>query len=260
MCRFAGRVGGAAPLSGLLYEAPHALESQAFAPQRQSMGHVNVDGTGVAWWPEDAGEPLSYVTERPPWSDPNLPHLSRRLYAKTALAAVRSATPGIPFGPNGVQPFTLRGHAFAHNGWVGGWKERVVVRDLVELLPGELYAELDDMNDSRVLFFQVLASLSKGAGPVEAVVEAARLAADVAAKHGEQAALNLCLATPGRLVAVRAARESSHNSLFWSSDGQEGWVASEPLDARESWREVPEEHAVDIGPGSALVAPIEDVV
>jgi hypothetical protein len=98
MCRMAAYAGPAAPLSRLLADPPWALEQQAWratrggSPGRTGGNLVNVDGTGVVWWP--AGErrrpPLRYVTELPPWADPNLLGLAARLEGAMQLALVRS--------------------------------------------------------------------------------------------------------------------------------------------------------------------------
>lgn len=259
MCRFAAFVGTSRPLSTLLYDPPHSLERQAFAPERLTRGHVNVDGTGVAWWPEGESEPLRYVTERPPWSDPNLAALSRRLQATTALAAVRSATPGIPFGSATVQPFVLDGHAFAHNGWIGGWRTGVG-RDLVDRLPDDLHAELDTFNDSKALFLHVMAMRRGGSDLLEAVVGTATLAGELARKRGESAALNLTVATAGQVVAVRSSRSTPHNSLFLSSGQLGHCLASEPLDDAELWSEVPEEFAIEIQAGTSRTQPTKEIL
>lgn len=110
MCRFAAVLTdeGAAPLplSTLLYEPPHGLERQAKAPREQRAHALNVDGTGVAWWAEDAPAALRYASDNPPWSDHNLPGLAPRLRSRAQIAAVRWATPGIPYGPDLTAPFT----------------------------------------------------------------------------------------------------------------------------------------------------------
>lgn len=160
MCRFAAYVGPPVALSSLIYDAPHALERQAYAPRQMLAGHVNVDGTGVAWWPEgdDTAEPLRYVSDRPPWSDPNLPALSPRLAGGTVLAAVRSATPGTPFGPGHVAPFVHGGLAGAHNGWLGRFRERTG-RELLARLPDHLHDAYRAVNDSLAVFLTVVRHL-----------------------------------------------------------------------------------------------------
>jgi glutamine amidotransferase len=218
MCRFAAFVGTSQPLSTLLFDPPHSLEHQSYAPQRLLGGHVNVDGTGVAWWPEAETDPLRYVTEHPPWSDPNLPSLAGRLRAVTAVAAVRSATPGIPFGPSNVQPFVLDRMAGVHNGRIGGFRSGVG-RDLIDLLPDDLFAELDTLNDSKVLFLHTVALRREGVGLVDAVGGASALAAAVAGKRGEAVSLNIAVAARDQVVAIRSSRDAPHNSLLGAPGG-----------------------------------------
>ncbi len=259
MCRFAAFAGTSRPISTLLFDPPHSLEHQSYAPQRLLDGHVNVDGTGVAWWPESEAVPFRYVTERPPWSDPNLPSLSRRLEATTAIASVRSATPGIPFGPGNVQPFVLDGIAGVHNGRIGGFRSGVG-RDLIDLLPDELFAEMDGLNDSKVLFLHVVSLRRQGAGLVDAVAGAVALAREAAGKRGETATLNVAVATLDRVVAVRSSHATAHNSLFVGSGTGGHRLASEPLDDLPTWTEVLAEHLVDLGPGSLHVGPLSELI
>ena len=67
MCRLAAHVGRPVALSTLLYDPPRSLEVLAHSPRELTHGVVNVDGTGVAWWPDRDEPPLRYVTERTPW-------------------------------------------------------------------------------------------------------------------------------------------------------------------------------------------------
>ncbi|HEX9888931.1 MAG TPA: hypothetical protein VGA69_05605, partial [Nitriliruptorales bacterium] len=122
MCRLAAYVGPPAPLSTLLYDPPRSLQVLSYQPRELLYGSVNVDGTGIAWWDEIDQPPLRYVTASPPWSDPNLASLAPRLTGRVQLAAVRGATPDIPFGPANVAPFAHDGVAFVHNGWVGEFR------------------------------------------------------------------------------------------------------------------------------------------
>lgn len=259
MCRFAGFVGSPRPLSDLLFDAPHSLEKQAYAPRLLIGGHVNVDGTGAAWWPEEGERPLRYVTERPPWSDPNLGALSRAIRSTTLLAAVRSATPGIGFGAEHVQPFCGGSLAGVHNGWIGGF-DRGTGRDLVERIPDELFGELRVLNDSKVLFLLAWARRLEGRDLSEAVSATVLEAARMAAKRGEAAALNLGVAEAGRIVAARYSRGTAANSLFVRVGPDGAVVASEPLDGDPSWREVPAGHLVDVSDGRVEVVALEEPV
>jgi predicted glutamine amidotransferase len=122
-----------------------------------------------------------------------------------------------------------------------------------------LHAELDTFNDSKALFLHTVSLLRGGTDPVGSLVGAARLTADIAEKRGEAAALNLCLVTARRILALRTSTGTEYNSLYWSTGESGQYVASEPLDDTESWVEVPEDHLVEICCDQARIRPISDV-
>ncbi|MFW6198680.1 MAG: hypothetical protein ACOC5E_02535 [Acidobacteriota bacterium] len=262
MCRIAAYVGAPVPLSRMLYDAEHSLEVQSYAPREMVSGTVNVDGTGIAWWDDDDPEPLRYVTERPPWSDPNLPTLSRRLRAGTVLATVRSATPGIPSGPGSVLPFVRADLAGSHNGFLGRFREALAPA-LLRSLPEDLRGAFDTLSDSALLF--LLAFAHRRDDPERALGAALEATADevirIAEAAGADVSLNLVLASLDEVVAVRCARGVPSNSLYVLEDAgpwQDGvLLCSEPLDDSPHWREVPDEHLVRIDPSGAAMTPID---
>lgn len=244
----------ALPLSALLYDAPHSLQEAAHSPRELVNGHVNVDGTGVAWWMEGRPEPLRYVTSRPPWSDPNLPSLSRALGSRTILAAVRSATPGMPFGADNVAPFTAEGLAMAHNGWIGGFRGEVG-RSLLSRLGDDNFARLVTMSDSLMVFLLLLQHLDEhpGAEVEDAVRAVVDLVAKIVMAHDQPATLNLVVAAPGRLVAARTSVSYRVNSLYWRSTEQGTWLASEAMDDDLAWQEVPESSLLSSTPDDVTI-------
>lgn len=259
MCRLAGLVADpaapAVPLSSLLVDAPHSLEQQATAPREQRWGAVNVDGSGLAWWADDAPDALRYVTDKPVWADPNLPALSRRLSATLQLAHVRAASPGIPYGTNFAQPFVYGRLAAAHNGWIGEFRTRTA-RRLLESLPDEVYAAYHGASDSLALFLLVVAGLQAQPqdGLPGAVAMAVAQVEQVCREAGTAATLNLVVGDGHRLVATRAAIGVPANSLYLLDHG-ERWadaivVASEPLDDDHRWAAVPPGSLVEIAPGA----------
>lgn len=245
MCRIAAHVGPPVALSTLLYDPPRSLEVLAYAPREMTHGTVNVDGTGVAWWPTPDEPPLRYVTERTPWADPNLPALSRRLTGAPIIAAVRSATPGIPMGTGNVAPFTADGLAFAHNGWIGGFGRGV--RGVLEAqVDGDVHHDTLAVSDSLVVFGLVRTAVRHGAGLASAVTDALARVAAAAREAGEDATLNVVAADGRTLVATRCSVGLPGNSLYTLA-GTDGWrLASEPLDPDDDWESVPD--------GSVLVA------
>lgn len=255
MCRFAAVLAdeGAAPLplSSLLYEPPYSLERQAKAPREQRAHALNVDGTGVAWWADDAPAALRYASDSPPWSDHNLPGLAPRLRSRAQIAAVRWATPGIPYGPDLTAPFTRGRYALAHNGWIGGFRT-ATSRTLLDRLPDHLYAAATVASDSLVLFLTVLAALERepGAGLAAAVRAAVEEVVGVCRDAGVAARLNILAGDGERIVAFRTSLDESCNSMYLLEHGQR-WprarlVASEPLDDDPGWHPVAEHGLVEV--------------
>lgn len=238
MCRLAASFGASRPLSELLFDAPHGLESQAYRPRELVSGHVNVDGTGLVWWSDDpavrdAARPLRYVTERPPWADGNLSDLGR-LSAPVQLAAVRSATPGMPFTPDAVGPFARGDWAFAHNGYLedfrGSWQA-----PLMERLDRQRLADWTVSSDSLALLLWLDRHRESHAGVTLEeqlagwAAEVLRLAADL----DRAASLTCVLARRDGLWALRAAHGVPPNTLYRSpavGDGCAQRLSSEPMD------------------------------
>jgi glutamine amidotransferase len=261
MCRFAAYAGPPAPLSTLLYDAPHSLEVQAYAPRVQHNGLVNVDGTGVAWWPEP-GPPLRYVTDRPPWSDPNLPLLAPRLEAELQVVAVRSATPGLPLGTASVAPFLIDDLAGAHNGAIASFRDGCG-RALLERLPDDLHAMVEVASDSLVLVATVARRLRErpDGGLAGAVTATIAEVTEVCQRHQASATLNLVVADGRQIVASRSAVGTTANSLYVLAGGarwpQATIVASEPLDDDAGWAEVADGSLVTVTPDGTVAIPLD---
>ncbi len=244
MCRIAAYIGQPITLSRLLYDAPHGLEHQSYAPREMISGTVNVDGTGVVWW-LDEDTPLRYTTPLPPWSDPNLPGLAPRLSGSPILATVRSATPGIPSGSGSVLPFLHDAVAGTHNGYLRRFSEATAAA-CVSALPSDLVGAIETLTDSAVLFLLAIAQLREsasgdlGAAAVAAVDQVVRICRDAKA----DCSLNLVLANADGIAAVRCARGVEANSLYTATASGGFFLASEPLDERHDWSAVRADHVV----------------
>ncbi len=257
MCRLAGLVArDEVPLSSLLYDPPHSLQHQAYRPTSLRFGTVNVDGTGIAWFADDAPEPLRIVTDAPPWSDANLPWLAPRLRSATQLAAVRSATPGIPYGTPFVAPFTYGPTAGVHNGFLEGYRDELAV-PMLAALPPRVAAAQYVASDSLALFLVAVAHRLQGATLAAAAAGAVRDAAQRCAEAGLGAALNLALAEAGHVVAARASTGLPTNTLWVCETGGRSLVASEPLDDDAGWREVPPGSLVELSSAGLAVTPLD---
>ncbi|GAA3886187.1 ergothioneine biosynthesis protein EgtC [Saccharothrix violaceirubra] len=234
MCRHLGYLGPAVPLSGALVDAPHSLVHQAYAPRdMRGGGTVNVDGYGVGWYPAPGAAPLRYRRAGQVWADANLLALSRVTVSGAFLAAVRSATVGMPVVDTACAPFTDGRWLFSHNGRVIGWPDAVA--PLASRLPVTDLLTLDAPTDAALLWAVVRRRLAEGADPTSAL--------ETVVSEVEEAApgsrLNLMLTDGTVLVAT-----TWWHALWVRSGAGAVTVSSEPLDDDPAWKEVPDRHVV----------------
>ncbi|BFU44685.1 ergothioneine biosynthesis protein EgtC [Krasilnikovia sp. MM14-A1004] len=245
MCRHLAYLGPPLALSRLLFEAPHALVRQSWAPKdMRGGGTINADGFGVGWYP-GAGPPVRYRSDRPMWADAALPGLAAATAAGAVLAAVRSATETMPVTSTAAAPFTEGSWLFSHNGVVAGWPEAVT--GPAARLPTRDLLTLDAPTDSALLWALVRHRLRAGDTPAAAV--AATVAEVSAAAPGSR--LNLLL-TDGASIAATAV---GHALSVRHGDGSV-LVSSEPLDDDPGWRAVPDGHLLVAGPAGIHLTPL----
>jgi glutamine amidotransferase len=238
MCRHLVYLGPPVPLAALLFDPPHSLARQSWAPvDMRGGGTVNADGFGVGWYPA-AGTPLRYRRDRPLWSDPDLPALAGATRSGAVLAAVRSATTGMPVTVGAVAPFAEGPWLFSHNGVVRGWPDAVA--PLATRLPTRDLLTLDAPTDAALLWALVRHRLRGGAPPGAAL--ATTVTEVLAAAPGSR--LNLLL-TDGRQAVATAA---GHALSVWADRGAV-LIASEPLDSDAGWQPVSEGSLVTASAG-----------
>ncbi|AGZ45978.1 ergothioneine biosynthesis protein EgtC [Actinoplanes friuliensis] len=229
MCRHLAYLGVPAPLSHLLFEAPHALVRQSWAPRdMRGGGTINADGFGVGWFPAD-GEPVRYRSAAPMWSDAALPALAAHTSTGCVLAAVRSATAGMPVVETAAAPFAEGPWLFSHNGVVAGWPDSVTA--LAGRLPIRDLITLDAPTDAALLWALVRDRLRAGATAAEAI--GATVVEVAAAAPGSR--LNLLLTDGRQIVASTAGHALSVRTGTTSV-----LVSSEPLDPGPGWEAVPD--------------------
>jgi glutamine amidotransferase len=211
-------------------------------------GTVNADGFGAALWLDDGDpEPALYRTAAPIWADPNQGLINGRLRARSLIAAVRSATPGIGFELANVQPFARGRVAFAHNGFVAGFRQGPQ-RALRQGLGRGAYETIEGSSDSEHIFALVL----DNPGSLAEAVRAALVRLDaICARLDRGAVATLLLGDGEQLVGARWARGFRPATLYWSRFQGGVSLASEPLDGA-GWREVPEGHLAIARPGEDL--------
>ena len=257
MCRLAAYAGPPAPLSCVLFNGPHSLEHQAYQPRElQGSATVNVDGTGLAWWPAPGAHPVRYATEKTPWADANLRQIAGTSTAPLQMAAVRSATPGLGFGPENVSPFTSGRLAGSHNGAIGEFRG-TVGRRMVSSLSDAAYSQLDTLNDSKVLFLLFADQYERLADLPAALVSTVQLVREFVNEAGTQATLNLAVGDGESIATCRAAVGRTADSLYWLQDRDHVIAASEPFDDRDEWTHVPEGHLVHFNANHLELLPIE---
>ncbi|QLQ36118.1 ergothioneine biosynthesis protein EgtC [Micromonospora robiginosa] len=229
MCRHLAYLGPPVTLRSLLHDPPYGLLRQSWAPRdMRGGGTINADGFGVGWYP-DGGDPVRYRRAQPMWSDTTLPELAAVTSAPAVLAAVRSATVGMPLHETAAAPFVEGRWLFSHNGVVRGWPDSLV--PLAAGLPVRDLLTLEVPTDSAVLWALVRHRLRAGAPPGEAVADTvARVAA---AAPGSR--LNLLL-TDGTTVAASVA---GHALSVRRGPGSV-LLASEPSDDDPAWQPVPD--------------------
>ena len=244
MCRHLAYVGAPLPLSALLFDPPHSLARQSWAPRdMRGGGTINADGFGVGWFA--ASGPVRYRRATPLWSDTTLPALAATLHVGAALAAVRSATTGMPVVETAAAPFGDERWLFSHNGVVAGWPDSVA--KLAAALPTADLMTLEAPTDAALLWALVRHRLRAGAEPAAAL--AATVAEVGSAAPGSR--LNLLLTDGSSIVATTAG-----HALSVRRDDTGVLVSSEPLDDEPAWRPVPDRTLLTAGHTELALTPL----
>ncbi len=266
MCRIVAYLGERKmPLSSLILEPKHSLLVQSYAPEEMMSGVVNADGFGAGWYvPEVDGEPAVYRSNAPIWADRSFASIAPKASSATVLAAVRSATPGLPAEESGVPPFSSGHYLFAHNGVIKDFRT-TAMRPLRDLLSDESYSGLLGVTDSETVFALLLDRL-RGAkartGDAETLAEAAaetvRHVSDLCTRLGVYASLNIGVTDGQAMAFTRYSTEGPGNSLYLMEIGGASpnavIVASERLDRDPGWQPAPDRSVLVVGPEGATVS------
>lgn len=231
MCRHLGWLGEPRSLASLMLDPPYGLLVQSYAPRRQKHGLINADGWGVGFLDDDAGGHPGVVrrwrSASPLWGDASFASVAPALRSRCVVAAVRSASVGMPIEASAVAPFTDGRWLLSHNGLV----DRSV-------LPLSAHAEstVDSARLAALIFDRGLGRLGEVIAEVGAADPNARL--NILAGDGSQ----LVASTWGDTLSVLRA-----------DDGVV--LASEPYDDDPGWQEIPDRHLVRVkGPEIELTA------
>ena len=268
MCRIVAHLGGErASLSSLVLEPEHSLLVQSYAPKEMMSGVVNADGFGTGWYaPEVDGEPAVYRSNVPLWADRSFGSIAPKVRSATVLAAVRSATPGLPAEESGVPPFASGPYLFAHNGAIKSFRD-TAMRPLRDALSDASYSGLLGVTDSETIFAFLLDRLRDAkARPgdanslAEATIETVQLVSTLCTELGIYASLNLGVTDGEAMAFARYSTEGPGNSLYFVEDGDAFpgavVVASERLDGDAGWQQVPDRHLLVASTGGVTTRPL----
>jgi len=216
MCRHLGWLGRETAVSSLVLDPPQGLRVQSYAPRRQKHGLMNADGWGVGFF--DGARPRRWRSAAPLWGDVSFDSIAPALRSHCVVAAVRSATVGMPIEASATAPFTDGQWLLSHNG--------VVDR---KVLPPSVAAE--SSCDSALLAAMIFERGLDALGQTIADVGVA----------DPNARLNILAANGSRLLATTWGETLS---ILRRDDGVV--LASEPYDDQPGWEDVPDRHLIEV--------------
>jgi glutamine amidotransferase len=216
MCRHLGWLGEPRSVASLVLDPPYGLLVQSYSPRRQKHGLMNADGWGVGFF--DDGIARRWRSAAPLWSDTSFASMAPALHSGCIVAAVRSASVGMPIEPSASAPFTDGQWLLSHNGLV----------DRAALPPS---SAAESTNDSALLAALIFERGMDALGDTIAEVAAADLNArlNILAGNGSQ---------------LRATTWGDTLFVLRTADGVV--LASEPFDDDQGWQEIPDRHLVTV--------------
>ncbi|TDO14563.1 glutamine amidotransferase [Mycobacterium sp. BK086] len=227
MCRHLGWLGEPVSIASLVLDPPSGLKVQSYAPRRQKHGLMNADGWGVGF--VDGEHVRRWRSASPLWGDMSFASVAPALRSGCVVAAVRSATVGMPLEASATAPFTDGSWLLSHNG--------VVDRGV---LPLSRAAEstVDSAVLAALIFDRGLDNLA------DTIVEVG--GADPGAR------LNILAANGSRMLATTWGDTLS---VLRRADGVV--LASEPYDDHPDWDDIPDRHLVEVSGGQVSLTPLK---
>ncbi|MEH3138020.1 MAG: ergothioneine biosynthesis protein EgtC [Mycolicibacterium neoaurum] len=226
MCRHLAWLGAPVSAASVVLDPPSGLLVQSYAPRRQKHGTINADGWGVGFFD---GGPRRWRSDKPLWGDASFASVAPTLRSGCIVAAVRSATVGMPIEPSASAPFTDGGWLLSHNG--------VVDR---EVLPATRDAE--SSVDSAVLAAHIF---QRGMAVLGETI------AEIGARD-PGARLNILAGDGSRLLATTWG-----DTLFALERADGTVLASEPYDDDPDWLDIPDRHLVEVSATGLTLTPLE---
>jgi gamma-glutamyl hercynylcysteine S-oxide hydrolase len=227
MCRHIGWLGDPVSAASLMLDPPNGLLVQSYSPRRQKHGLMNADGWGVGFF--DGGTPRRWRSAAPLWGDASFTSVAPALRSRCLVAAVRSASVGMPIEPSASAPFSNGQWLLSHNG-------------LVDRTALPLSEKAESTSDSALLAALIF---DRGLDVLgDTIVEVAAAAPN--------ARLNILAANGSRLLATTWGDTLS---VLRRDDGVV--VASEPYDDDPRWQEVPDRHLVEVVSHNVELIPLK---
>jgi glutamine amidotransferase len=230
MCRHLGWLGADVTVSSLVLDPPCGLRVQSYAPRRQKHGLMNADGWGVGFFDRSSERevPRRWRSQAPLWGDVSFDSIAPALHSHCVVAAVRSATVGMPIEASATAPFTDGRWLLSHNGIV----DRAV-------LP--LNSSAESVCDSAILAAVIFERGLDALGDTIAEIGTA----------DPLARLNVLAANGSRLLATAWG-----DTLFILRRDDGVVLASEPYDDAPDWEDVPDRHLVDVTVAGVRLTPL----
>jgi glutamine amidotransferase len=229
MCRHFAWLGQPRTLAELVLEPEHGLLVQSYSPRRQRNGLVNADGWGVGFYPGGGAPPARWRSERPLWSDASFRSVAPTISSGAVLAAVRSATVGMPVDQSACAPFQSGQWLLSHNG--------VVDRGVLGPQRGA-----ESVCDAAQLAAYVFSRDPEDVG---------KIVADLGVRD-PRARLNLLLTDGTRVLATTWGDTLS---TLRTTDGV--LVASEPFDDDTTWTDIPDHCLLDVTDNQITITELE---
>ena len=227
MCRHLAWLGEPCSVASLMLEPPYGLLVQSYSPRRQKHGLMNADGWGVGFF--DHGVARRWRSAAPLWGDTSFASVAPALSSGCVVAAVRSASIGMPIEPSASAPFTDGQWLLSHNGLV----DRAVLP-----LSAKTESTVDSALLAALIFERGLDALGDTIVEVAAADPDARL--NILAANGTQ---------------LRATTWGDTLSVLRRDDGVV--LASEPYDDNPEWREIPDRHLVVVADSHVELIPLQ---
>jgi glutamine amidotransferase len=239
VCRHVAWLGESRTIAQIVLEQEYGFLQQSPLPRWQREGIRNIDGFGAVWY--EAGRSSQAGWYRRPVSistDQEFQARARGLASGCVLAAIRSATPGMPIEEEATAPFSNGTIAFSHNGHINTAINRPF------LVSGPPPASRCDSALLAALLWQ---EMSTGADLDDAVPA---LVGQITGRD-PTACLNI-LATDGEKIVATTWGET----LCYRRTMEGVVVASEPLDLSADWTRVADRQVLHAEPSGVKLSPL----